>query len=120
MECEEKLRSYLSAFKDKEISAMNHTIAINGSVSVVLSNWVCTHDKLEIIISVDNMHCEDTARETHTDSGLFQMYISHVSSVLEDEGYGKIAEFEFVEQDDVFDCKAYRYKTTISNPVSSE
>jgi hypothetical protein len=117
MECEQKLRSYLRAFREEEISGMNQPMDINESVTVVLKSWVHTSEDLEIIISIDNMYCRETARNLHKESGLFNSYVSLLNEILVDEGYDRMDKFTFVEEEDIFDCKPYKYKSSVSNPV---
>lgn len=117
MECEQKLRSYLRDFREEEISGMNQPMNMSESVTVILKSWVRTNEDLEIIISVDNMCCEETARNLHKESGLFHSYVSRLNEILIDEGYGRMDRFTFVEEEDIFDCKPYKYKSTVPNPV---
>jgi hypothetical protein len=56
MECEQKLRYYLRAFREEEISGMNQPMDINKSVTVVLKSWVHTSEDLKIIISSQLPH----------------------------------------------------------------
>lgn len=117
MDCEQKLRSYLRDFREEEISGMNQPMSVNESVTVILKSWVRTSEDLEIIISIDNMYCEDKARNLHKESGLFHSYVSRLNEILVDEGYSRMDRFNFIEED-IFDCKPYKYKSTVSNPVS--
>lgn len=96
---------------------MNQPMNMSESVTVILKSWVRTNEDLEIIISVDNMCCEETARNLHKESGLFHSYVSRLNEILIDEGYGRMDRFTFVEEEDIFDCKPYKYKSTVPNPV---